>query len=64
MQIHAGFTTATVKVDPVYDEVIMVQEIEVKQNIAYGTARAAVSTQFGEQKRVCGKEESTTYDYI
>ena len=39
----------------------MVQEIEVKQNSAYGTALAAVSTQLGEHG-VCAKEE-TTHDY-
>ena len=48
---------ATVNVNPVYDEV-MVQEIEMKQNSAYGTALAAVSTQLGKHQG-----EETTHEY-
>ena len=41
--------TVTVNVDPVYDEVTE-QDIEMKENSAYGTVLAAVSTQLGEHQ--------------
>ena len=53
---------ATVSNEPVHDEVI-VKEIELKENSAYGTVHlAAVTTQQGEQEGVYEREE-TTHDY-